>query len=296
MFNALSVDVEEYFHVEAFSSCISPNQWNSFSSRVEGSVERVLALFSRYHARATFYVLGWVAERFPLLVRRIDAAGHEIGCHGFAHQRIGTQSRDQFRADIRNAREVLANEVQKDIRCYRAPSFSITRDTYWALAILAEEGFIIDSSIFPVRHDLYGIPDAPRFPYWQHGSNGCGIFEFPPSTVRVGNVNVGVGGGGYLRFAPYPVSRFALQHLNSAYKMPAMVYFHPWEFDPGQPRIPSKLRSRIRHYTNLSTMEKKVERLLQDFRFTTVSEASEQLEAYHSGIPQQSLGLRSAVV
>ena len=193
-----------------------------------------------------------------------------------------------FRMDIREARSRLMDEVQKAVICYRAPSFSITNTTLWALEVLAEEGFIIDSSIFPVRHDLYGIPDAPRFPYWKPISSDLSIFEFPPTTMRIGNLNLGVGGGGYFRLFPYLFSKKVLRHINEEGK-PAMVYFHPWEIDPDQPRIPAKFRSRIRHYTNLVVMESKIDRLLQDFRFTTVTETCMGLESYAAGAPVPAL-------
>jgi polysaccharide deacetylase family protein (PEP-CTERM system associated) len=282
MLNAMSVDVEDYFQVEAFASCVSRKDWESFPSRVERNVARVLELFGRYNTRGTFYVLGWVAERFPHLIRQISKAGHEIGSHGFAHQHIGRQTPESFRKDICEARDKLTNEVQKEIVCYRAPSFSVTDNTLWALEVLAQEGFKIDSSIFPVRHDLYGMPDAPRFPYWRHISKQYSIFEFPPSTVRFGNLNLGVGGGGYFRFLPYPISKRALRHINERECKPAMVYFHPWELDPGQPRIAARFRSKLRHYTNLAIMERKLERLLQDFQFTTVTIACEQLENFRA--------------
>jgi polysaccharide deacetylase family protein (PEP-CTERM system associated) len=281
--NAISVDVEDYFQVEAFASHISPKEWDSYTPRVERNVVRVLELFDRHSTRGTFFILGWVAERNRGLVRRIAEAGHEIGCHGFAHQNIGRQTPDEFRMDVRRARASLMDAARSEISCYRAPSFSIFRKTLWALDILAEEGFSLDSSIFPVRHDVYGIPDAPRFPYWHNLSGGCSLFEFPPSTFRFGNINLGIGGGGYLRFAPYGFSHRAIRMINEKYNRPAMVYFHPWELDPDQPRINARLRSRLRHYTGLATMESKIERLLCDFCFTTIAEASEQLEEYQSG-------------
>lgn len=289
MLNAISVDVEDFFHVEAFASCVSRTDWDSFSPRVEKNVARVLELFARYNTLGTFYVLGWVAQRFPQLVRQIERAGHEIGCHGFSHQHIGRQTPGIFRLDIREARNRLMDEVQKPVVCYRAPSFSITSNTLWALEVLVEEGFKIDSSIFPVKHDLYGMPDAPRFPYWRQTSGHSAIFEFPPSTVQLGNFNLGVGGGGYFRLIPYFISKRALRYINKKEYKPAMVYFHPWEIDPDQPRIPAKLRSRLRHYTNLSTMESKIEQLLRDFRFTTVTRTSEQLEDYCTSAPGSAL-------
>jgi polysaccharide deacetylase family protein (PEP-CTERM system associated) len=282
MLNVLSVDVEDYFQVEAFAARISPEDWDSHASRVERNVDAILKLFSKYGTRATFFILGWVAERYPQMVRRISEAGHEIGSHGFAHKHITRQNRDEFRADVRKGRELLTSIVGRDVRAYRAPSFSIVNKTLWALDVLAEEGFSIDSSIFPASHDIYGISDAPRFPYWMRTPQGNALFEFPPSTMHLFGRNVGVAGGGYLRFAPYALTRKAIRHINESEKQPVMVYFHPWEFDPEQPRIRAKFRSRLRHYTNLSTMEGKVERLLQDFRFTTLAEACAELEIYRS--------------
>jgi polysaccharide deacetylase family protein (PEP-CTERM system associated) len=264
--NAFSIDVEDYFHVEAFASRISPQEWPRFASRVESNVELILDILARRATIGTFFVLGWVAERFPYLVRRIADCGHEIGCHGYGHQHIMRQTPEQFREDIRRAKECLAEQAQQPICCYRAPSFSVTKSTLWALNILAEEGFRVDSSIFPVRHDLYGMPDSDRFPHWRNG-----ILEFPPTTIRVANNNLGVAGGGYLRLLPYRFTRWAIQKINEVEKQPAMVYFHPWELDPDQPRISAPFKSRLRHYTNLSGMQNKIERLLQDFRFTTVT-------------------------
>jgi polysaccharide deacetylase family protein (PEP-CTERM system associated) len=276
MLNALSVDVEDYFHVEAFAAQISPDDWPRFESRVERNVGFILDLLAEYETKATFFVLGWIAESCPPLVRKISDAGHEVGCHGFAHQHLGRQTPDQFREDIRTARLRLIDQVQKPVDCYRAPSFSITKQSLWALDILAEEGFIIDSSVFPVRHDLYGIPEAKRFPHWRNK-----IFEFPPTTLCKANHNFGVAGGGYLRLLPYGITRWAIKQINDVEQQPAMVYFHPWEIDPGQPRIAAPLKSRLRHYTNLGGMQKKIERLLEDFRFSTVSDVCHRLHGFH---------------
>jgi polysaccharide deacetylase family protein (PEP-CTERM system associated) len=265
--NALSIDVEDYFHVEAFASHVSPQDWSRFTCRVEKNVEFVLDIIDRHETKGTFFVLGWVAERFPGLARRITDCGHEIGCHGYGHQHIQRQSPEQFRNDIRRAKECLENQAQKPVLCYRAPSFSITKTTLWALDILTEEGFRIDSSIFPVRHDIYGMPDSERFPHYRNE-----ILEFPPTTIRVANNNFGVAGGGYLRLLPYRFTRWAIRKINEIEGKPVMVYFHPWELDPDQPRISAPLKSRLRHYTNLAGMQNKIERLLQDFRFSTVSE------------------------
>ncbi len=272
MLNALSIDVEDYFHVEAFSAQIPTDSWRAFEPRVEANVSAILEILSRHNSRATFYILGWVAEEFPHLVRQIAEAGHEIGCHGQAHQHIRRQSPEQFRQDVRIARSRLMNQTQKPVYCYRAPSFSITKSTLWALDILAEEGFRVDSSIFPVRHDLYGIPDAERFPHRRNN-----LIEFPPTTIRMAKNNVGVAGGGYLRFLPYKFTRWAIRQVNEKEHQPAMVYFHPWEIDPGQPRIAAPFRSRVRHYTNLGGMKQKIERLLEDFQFSTVSDVCKTL-------------------
>jgi polysaccharide deacetylase family protein (PEP-CTERM system associated) len=284
MLNVLSVDVEDYFHVEAFAGQVSCGQWTSFAPRVERNVRRILDLFDRHETKATFFILGWVAERFPHLVKEIDGRGHEIACHGFAHQRLLRLTPEQFRADIRRAKDVLSGLSGHPITGYRAPSFSIVKSTLWAFDILAEEGFKLDSSVFPVHHDFYGIPDAPRGPYWYKTPGGSAMFEFPPSTVRVMKGNIGIAGGGYLRFAPYFLTQRGIRHINQEEKQPAMVYFHPWEIDPDQPRIHASFRSRLRHYTNLSRMERKLERLLQDFRFTTLSKACEQLAVYRAGL------------
>lgn len=277
--NVLSIDVEDYFHVEAFASRVSPRDWDSFAPRVEKNVGEVLELLAAHGLQATFFVLGWIAERYPRLVRDIAAAGHELGCHGHGHRHLHRLTPEQFREDVRSARECISSAARQAVHVYRAPSFSITRRTLWALDILAQEGFRIDSSIFPVRHDLYGIPDAPRFPHWR-GS----VFEFPPSTVRILGGNVGVGGGGYLRLLPYAWTRRALRRINEVEKQPAMVYFHPWELDPDQPRIPAPLRSRFRHYSGLAGMKGKLRRLFRDFGFSTLSRVCESLEAYRRSL------------
>jgi len=280
LLNALTVDVEDFFHVEALASTISTSDWESISPRVETNVHRILDLLAAAGVHGTFFVLGWVARKFPDLVRDIAAAGHEIGSHGYDHQRIHGLSRDQFREDIRVSRDLLADQAQGPIIAYRAPSFSIVAQTLWGLDILIEEGFAIDSSIFPVRHDFYGIPGAERFPHWRRAPSGGSIFEFPPSTIHFMGNDLGVGGGGYLRLLPYRWTRWGLKQINQKEQQPAMVYFHPWEIDPDQPHYRVPMRSRIRHYTNLSRMEGKIRRLLRDFRFDTVSNVCANLEVY----------------
>jgi polysaccharide deacetylase family protein (PEP-CTERM system associated) len=277
MRNVLSVDVEDYFQVEAFASRVSRQDWPGFESRVDRNVRRILEIFAQHQAKATFFVLGWVAEKYPHLVRQITEAGHEIGSHGFGHQRLHCLTPTQFKEDIYRTRRLLEDLSGQRVTCYRAPSFSIVKSTLWALDVLVEEGFTCDSSVFPTRHDFYGIPDAPRFPYCRRTTQGHSILEFPPSTMRIFGNNIGVAGGGYLRLTPYLFTRRAMRRIIEKEKQPVMVYFHPWEIDPGQPRISASLRSRLRHYTNLAGMARKIEWLLRDFRFTTLSEVCKDL-------------------
>ena len=281
--NALTVDVEDYFHVEAFAPCVRREDWPSFESRVERNTDRVLLLFDECGVKGTFFVLGWAAERYPSLVRNISSAGHDLGCHGYEHRRIRVQGPQRFREDLRRSRDVIAGQSGRPVTVYRAPSFSVVAETLWALDILLEEGFNLDSSVYPVYHDLYGLPGAPRFPHRRTTPGGKMIDEFPPSTISIGGVNFAIGGGGYLRLLPYGLMRRAIRHVNEVERQPVMTYFHPWEVDPGQPRIRGAgLKSRLRHYTNLSAMEDKVRRLLGDFRFGPIRDAlvaSRQSEA-----------------
>jgi polysaccharide deacetylase family protein (PEP-CTERM system associated) len=280
MLNVLSVDVEDYFHVEAFTEKISYEHWDSYERRVEHNIARILEMFDIHAVKATFFILGWVAEKFPHLSRQIATANHEIGCHGYAHRRLQKLTPAEFRNDLRRATAILTDQVQRPILCYRAPSFSVVQSTMWALDILGEEGYVFDSSIFPVRHDLYGVPDAERFPHWQVSPLGYRLFEFPPSTFRSAGNNWGIAGGGYLRLLPYRPTHWAIRHINNVEQQPVMVYFHPWEIDPDQPVVEAGIRSTLRHYTNLKAMAGKIERLLQDFQFTTLSNASAQHSAY----------------
>jgi polysaccharide deacetylase family protein (PEP-CTERM system associated) len=283
MKNVMTVDVEDYFHVEAFARVIPTHEWHRFPPRVEQNVSRILELFAKYQVRGTFFILGWVAEKFPWLARKIAAAGHEIGCHGYAHKRLHSMTPDQFQQDVRKATAFLTDQVGRSIGCFRAPSFSIVSETLWALDVLSAEGYSFDSSIFPVRHDMYGIPDAERFAHWRSfNEGGSGIFEFPLSTIACRGLNIGVGGGGYLRWIPYGITHWAVRHINQVHREPAIVYFHPWEIDPDQPALRAGMKSTLRHYTNLSTMEEKVERLLQDFQFGTLSEVCLQHKNYRA--------------
>ena len=272
MVNALTVDVEDYFHVQAFADVIRPEDWPAYPIRVERNTRRLLQLFQEYQVRATFFVLGWVARHCPALVREIYSAGHEIGSHGYSHQMINRGSRKDFREDLRLSKAILEEQSGREVRCFRAPSYSITSRTLWALEILKQEGIQCDSSIFPIVHDYYGIPDSPRFPHYKSLDCGGRIAEFPPSTLRAYGANFPVGGGGYLRLLPYRLTAWAIRRINEKEDQPAMVYLHPWEIDPEQPRIPSPWRSRFRHYQNLHSTEEKLVRLLQDFAWAPMSE------------------------
>jgi len=260
--DVMSVDVEDYFHVEAFAEHVSPADWAQFPSRVRRNTLRILELFEEYRCRATFFILGWVAEREPSLVREIAEQGHEVACHSFAHRRVFTLHPEAFREDLRRARAAIENAAGVPVLGYRAPTFSIRRDSLWALEILAEEGFLYDSSVFPIRHDLYGFPEAPRFAHRRGLAGGRSIVEVPMSTVRLGNVNLPAAGGGYLRLLPLSYTRWAIQRLHRKEDQPAIVYFHPWEIDPYQPRLRGSWKSRFRHYTGLKRMELRLHRLL----------------------------------
>ena len=272
MLNAITVDVEDYYHVAAFESVVRCECWNQYESRVVRNTDRILDIFDTYKTKATFFVLGHVAERHPALVRTIHSRGHEIASHGYSHRRIYAQTPQQFREETRRARKFVEDLIGQSIIGYRAASYSIVRESLWALDILAEEGFRYDSSIFPIRHDNYGIPDHTRF-FSHFNLNGSDpIAEIPLSTIRLMGVNLPVAGGGYLRILPYWVTKLALLHLNRYEQQPAVVYFHPWEIDPDQPRIHGGFKSRFRHYTNLRGMERKVHRLLSSFSFAPIRE------------------------
>ena len=272
MKNALTFDVEEYFHAEAFSGVVRPEEWPSLESRVTRSTERLLDILDRDGVRATFFVLGWVAERHPALVREIASLGHEIGCHGHGHRMIQHLTRQEFERDVTRAKQALESATGRPVLGYRAPTFSIMRETLWSLDVLAEAGFRYDSSIFPVVHDRYGIPDAPRFPHRLKAPNGCEITEFPPSTMLVLGRRLPVAGGGYFRLFPYRVTRRAIRRLNERDGQPAMVYLHPWEIDPDQPRLPVGPVTRFRHLVNVGRTEARLTRLLSDFTFASAAD------------------------
>ncbi len=267
--NALTVDVEDYFQVSAFAPHIDRESWDRLPCRVERNVDRILALFAEHDARATWFTLGWIAERYPGLVRRIVEAGHELASHGYAHRRATEQSRKDFREDITRAKGLLEDIGGVRVQGYRAPSFSIGRDNLWALECLGQAGYRYSSSVYPIQHDHYGMPDAPRFAFYPEG--GAGLLEIPVTTVRLFNRNLPAGGGGYFRLLPYSVSRWCLRRVNAVDKQPCIFYFHPWEIDPGQPRqIGVGLKTRFRHYVNLSSMERRIRALCEDFEWDRV--------------------------
>lgn len=269
--HCFTVDVEDYFHVQAFAGVIRREEWGRFESRVVANTQRILELLNQHCVRGTFFVLGWVAERHPELVREIVSSGHELATHGFGHQLVYGQTPEEFRDDLRRSIQILEDGGGRKVIAYRAPSFSITRRSLWALDVLAEEGIQIDSSIFPVRHDNYGVPDAPRVPYLipRHAGE---LVEFPPTVVQRLGWNVPASGGGYFRLYPFWLTRRLLRSIAHEQRQSFMFYIHPWEVDPEQPRIAAPWRSRFRHYQNLGTTLHKLHRLLQTFSFGTVSD------------------------
>ncbi|HEV2349328.1 MAG TPA: XrtA system polysaccharide deacetylase [Terriglobia bacterium] len=268
--NGMSVDVEDYFHVEAFADRIHPDTWSQYPRRVAANTRRVLEIFQESGARATFFVLGLVAEQEPALVREIVAAGHEVGCHSYLHRRVFNLTPQEFREDTRRARGIIEDAGGVKVVGYRAPTFSISAKSLWALEILAEEGFLYDSSVFPIRHDLYGMPNAPRFPFRWACGEGRVLYEIPPLTLRVLGRNVAVAGGGHLRILPMAFTRWAMRRIRQREGRAAIVYFHPWEVDPDQPRLPGKLKSRLRHYTNLRRMGNRVREILRGGEFVSL--------------------------
>lgn len=276
--NAFTVDVEDYFHVAALSDAIKRSDWGNYTPRVENNTRRLLEIFDAHDVHATFFVLGWVAERFPQLVRQIHGQGHEVACHGMSHRMIYDQSVDDFRQETIRSKELLEQTIGAPVEGYRAASYSITKQSLWALDIIIEAGFRYDSSIFPVHHDLYGIPGSERIPHRLKTDSGGAISEFPPSTVRVLGQNIPVGGGGYFRLYPYRLTRYFLRHVNDRLGSPFMFYVHPWEIDADQPRVAAKLTSRFRHYLNLDKCEMRLEQLLNDFRFDTVKKVLADLD------------------
>lgn len=282
--NAMSVDVEDYFQVNAFDTVVPRARWDSLESRVCHNTERLLAMFERAGVTATFFVLGWVAERFPSLVTAIAAQGHEIASHGYAHRLIYDQTPEAFRDDVRRAKDLLERVAGVHVDGYRAPSYSVTTQTLWSLDVLIEEGYRYDASIFPIKHDRYGIPSAPRHPYVLTRDSGS-LVEAPASTVRCAGVNLPIAGGGYFRILPYAWTRWGIRRLNQREGRPAIFYLHPWEIDPAQPRFEAGFLSRFRHYRNLDQTEARLQHLLRDFRFSTVRRILAAVQPEAAGAP-----------
>jgi len=268
----MSVDVEDYFQVEAFAGTVAVDSWDRWPSRVVANTQRALDLLDQHGAKATFFFVGWVAERFPDLVRDAVARGHEVACHSYWHRAVYKLSPEEFRQDTHMAKDVIEQAAGVPVKGYRAPTWSITRQSMWALRILAEAGFLYDSSVYPIRHDLYGIPGAQRVPYTHKCGDNLQLREYPPATLRLGGITLPAAGGGYLRLFPMAYTHRAFQQAEN-HAQAAVVYFHPWELDPEQPRIRAKLRSRFRHYTNLRRMEARLAQLLSRYRFQRFEDA-----------------------
>lgn len=267
--NALTIDVEDYFQVSAFAPYIRRSEWDARECRVEANVDRILAMLERRGTRATFFTLGWVAERYPSMVRRIVAQGHELASHGYGHERASDLTPEAFSHDIRSAKAILEDLSGQPVQGYRAPSFSIGERNLWAFDCLAEAGYRYSSSVYPIQHDHYGMPDAPRFAHEVRP----GLLEIPVTTLRMMNRNLPSSGGGYFRLLPYALSRWMLQQVNSGDRASAIFYFHPWEIDAGQPRVAGiDAKTRFRHYVNIGRMERRLEQLLADFRWGRMDE------------------------
>jgi polysaccharide deacetylase family protein (PEP-CTERM system associated) len=269
--NVVSVDVEDYFHAEIFSAVVDRANWDSYSSRVEMNTRRLLDLFASLNVHATFFVLGWVAERYPALVREIAASGHELACHSYWHRLIYKLDREEFRKDTQRAKDTIEQIAGQPIYGYRAPTYSVIDSSVWALDVLSELGFTYDSSIFPIHHDRYGMPGAPRSPFRFRTASGF-MTEFPITTFRFAGHNFPVGGGGYLRLLPRLYTRLGLRSVRKE-GLPSVIYIHPWEVDAEQPRLPGGLSSRLRHYTNLSRTFARFQSVLQKGRYTSFRES-----------------------
>jgi len=267
--NALTIDVEDYFQVSAFAPHIARADWPNIPCRIERNIERILAMLDQHGVKATFFTLGWIAERHPEIVRRIVAEGHELASHGYAHERATSQTPDAFLADIQLAKIVLEDISGGETKGYRAPSFSVGTSNRWAPACIEQAGYLYSSSIYPIAHDHYGMPDAPRFAYTSFGK----LLEVPLTTVRLFRKNWPAAGGGYFRLLPYALSRWCIGHVNAVDKQPAIFYFHPWELDPEQPRVAGISRkTRFRHYVNLDRMEERLGKMLRDFAWGRADE------------------------
>jgi polysaccharide deacetylase family protein (PEP-CTERM system associated) len=284
--HVLSVDVEDYFQVEAFAGSVDRKSWDKWPSRAVPNTHRVLDLFDRHNAKGTFFFVGWVAERFPHLVREVQSRGHELACHSYWHRTVYSLTPDEFRKDTRQAKQVIEDATGAAVNGYRAPSWSITKSCLWALDILAEEGFTYDSSIYPIHHDLYGVPGAQRFPYTYACANELTLREFPPATLRFLGTNFPAAGGGYLRIFPSAFTELAFRTFEKSGER-VVVYLHPWELDPEQPRIHGPLKSRVRHYTNLKHMHAKLNTILSRRKFQPFKDVLAE-EAPEAGALQRS--------
>jgi len=264
--NAMTIDVEDYFQVSAFEGHIARTDWDHLPCRVESNLDVILQMLQDRGVHATFFTLGWIAQRYPALIRKVVEAGHELASHGFSHGRASEQTRAEFAEDVSMAKKLLEDTAGVAVQGYRAPSFSIGKLNLWALECLDTAGYRYSSSIYPIRHDHYGIPDAPRFPY--RPNNATNLLEIPVTTVRFMDRNLPAGGGGYFRLLPYAVSRWCLQRVNRVDGQSCVFYFHPWEIDPDQPKQRGvRMKTRFRHYVNLSRMRGRIERLLRDFHW-----------------------------
>ena len=274
MLNAFTIDVEDYFQVGAFRRTIPVSDWDKWELRVEANVEKLLTILDAAGVQGTFFVLGWIAEKVPQSVKRIAACGHTVASHGFLHQLVYTQTETEFREDVRKTRKMLQDLSGQAVLSYRAPVFSITKKTPWAHRVLVEEGYLYDSSVFPIHHDLHGNPNAPARIHRIETEAGS-LLEFPPAVVKLLGQNIPTGGGGYFRLFPFAITRRMLQSINSAGN-PFVFYLHPWEIDPDQPRVHgAPLKSRFRHYLNLKRTEPRLQRLLQTFSFAPMEEVLE---------------------
>jgi polysaccharide deacetylase family protein (PEP-CTERM system associated) len=277
MLNAMTVDVEDYYQVSAFAKQVTKADWEGFESRVEGNTHRILDIFDENGFKATFFVLGWIAERHPELIREISNRGHEVASHGYSHDLIYRQTPEIFRDETSRSKQVLEDIVGLPVKGYRAASYSITRQSLWALDILCDLGFVYDSSIFPIMHDRYGIPGAKTVPHQYETAKNQRIIEYPLSTVGLGRKRFPISGGGYFRLFPYWLTKAGLGRVNGKDRVPFIFYMHPWEIDEGQPRIKSSRLSEFRHYNNIDKFETRLRQLIGDFRFTTVSDVLQRL-------------------
>nr|WP_241673123.1 XrtA system polysaccharide deacetylase [Lacisediminimonas profundi] len=265
----MSIDVEDYFHVSAFAPYISRDSWPDLACRIEANMEWILGLTAALDIKATFFVLGWIAERYPHLVKRVHQAGHEVASHGYGHQRVNEMTPEAFLRDVSTTKLILEQLTGQPVVGYRAPSFSIGHGNQWAWDVLQAAGYRYSSSVYPIRHDHYGMADAPRFPFYPRDYGG--LLEIPITTVRMLDTNLPAGGGGYFRLLPYPVSRWMINHVNTEYSAPCIFYFHPWEIDPEQPRPCNlNMQTRWRHYLNLGRMRSRIELLAHDFRWDRI--------------------------